>query len=436
MQDSEALFLQAVRCGCLSQARSYLPLPQKITVTFYRQLVTVANNFNYLVINEVLLDSRTNLAEDPKLMVRMFVDAYGHNRGKLTDIYQQLRSRTTDQDIHLITDSDYHPLSPSHLSSPSSPPRLLLPIGKISDPLRLMKMGYFPKIDKAVAGSGDDDKAVAGSGDDDNNCLLADALTAYVNGVEWKDMCLLYSEATARLIHNLSIHPVWCYYPISTYQHQATITCWSLPLILQGGDVYSSLRPVTNMSRFLPDNYITYMRGAQPPSLPVTRYAGGMSRGLFCDEPTDGKTYKGTFYYLEPESTTYLQYTKCRYFFNKWSAYEALCRDCPMSENKSAAMQDFMSGELPDDLMMTSEEITRYLGRETVSVSDRKFYAGQALGLYAEEDVLDQILCTLAEVAGLDVLVFTHVPGSHQVVTELVDVRDRKASFGQLIQVV
>ena len=40
--------------------------------------------------------------------------------------------------------------------------------------------------------------------------------------------------------------------------------------------------------------------------IPVTRYAAGMSKGLYWDErPQD---ICGTFYYHEPESTTYLAY--------------------------------------------------------------------------------------------------------------------------------
>ena len=43
--------------------------------------------------------------------------------------------------------------------------------------------------------------------------------------------------------------------------------------------------------------------------LPVTRYAAGMSKGLFYETQRPEGTC-GTFYYLEPESTTYLAYKK------------------------------------------------------------------------------------------------------------------------------
>ena len=54
--------------------------------------------------------------------------------------------------------------------------------------------------------------------------------------------------------------------------------------------------------------------------IPVTRYAKGMSRGLYFEEASDVDIeYCGTFYYHEPESTTLLAYKTSESFFNKTS---------------------------------------------------------------------------------------------------------------------
>lgn len=53
---------------------------------------------------------------------------------------------------------------------------------------------------------------------------------------------------------------------------------------------------------------------------------------------------------------------------------------------------------------------------------------------YALEDNFDQPICTLAKakVKGYDIVIFTDMVGSHQILTEILDVRDRGDSFRQL----
>lgn len=52
--------------------------------------------------------------------------------------------------------------------------------------------------------------------------------------------------------------------------------------------------------------------------IPVTRYATGMPKGLYyAEDPVEGEEYCGTFFYYEPESTTFLSYSTRADFFNK-----------------------------------------------------------------------------------------------------------------------
>ncbi len=55
------------------------------------------------------------------------------------------------------------------------------------------------------------------------------------------------------------------------------------------------------------------------------------------------------------------------------------------------------------------------------------------LHLYAIEDSLDTEICKAAAVKGIDIVIFTHMTGSYQVVSELVDTRERLSSFEHLI---
>ena len=162
---------------------------------------------------------------------------------------------------------------------------------------------------------------------------------------------------------------------------------------------------------------------------------GGMSQGLYYG-PWDSEFYLGTFYYSEPESITCLTYSSIYTSFNKYTAFIELGGDPEAVEAiVRPVVHDYISGILPADLMMTAEEICRYLGREIVSISDQKHYAGKVLELYAAEDELDQPLFKLARRKNIQVLEFTHMPGSHQVVGEVLDTADRSDSFGRLARI-
>lgn len=273
--------------------------------------------------------------------------------------------------------------------------------------------------------------------------------------------------------------------------------------------MYRSGRPRTDMSIFRlpfslqspgikdfpPNGYV--VEGGEFHYVPVTRYASGMSRGLYYNDHLEDSTeeenfktdYKGTFYYHEPESTTFLAVKSDRYavYFNKLHAYISL-----IDLNKDRRKVLFHDGEyvftnplvyahliglLPEDLKMTMadvkaiadkrwtipytlfdeemldkspkewpNEVHGYLGQpdtfnplsrlnvtKDLLEDPKTYYMGHALKVYGAEDRFDQDLCHLAIKRGLDALIFTHMIGSHHVVTEVLDTRDRINSFKSLV---
>ena len=106
---------------------------------------------------------------------------------------------------------------------------------------------------------------------------------------------------------------------MDTLKREAVRSATSLALLLYAPEMVYKLskRPKTDMSLFRMPQSRTISRdeirnmkvkiGTEVwKVLPVTRYASGMSRGLYYDERP--KDTCGTFYYYEPESTTYLAY--------------------------------------------------------------------------------------------------------------------------------
>ena len=53
--------------------------------------------------------------------------------------------------------------------------------------------------------------------------------------------------------------------------------------------------------------------------------------------------------------------------------------------------------------------------------------------MYASEDYLDQEICKMGRERGLDIIVLTHMIGMYQVVTEILDCRNRDISFQRLL---
>jgi len=203
----------------------------------------------------------------------------------------------------------------------------------------------------------------------------------------------------------------WVFGTVSLYKEKAIKEGGSLGLFLTCPSLlYKSNRPRTDMSCFR----TVFSRKEIPEgwsALPVTRYAEGMSKGLYYkDRPKD---VHGTFYYHEPESTTFLIFKRSKIFFNKTECYRKLAGEDPLKTNPKILKH--ISGEIPENLLIE--------GR----------YIGYADDLYAKEDYLDQDICLLGREMKLDVIVLTHMVGKYQVVTEVLDCRDRAVSYQHLI---
>ena len=67
-----------------------------------------------------------------------------------------------------------------------------------------------------------------------------------------------------------------------------------------------------------------------------------------------------------------------------------------------------------------------------VDVPPTPRYIGAIAGLMSIEDEYDQPLCKLALSLGIDLIVLTHMIGSHQIVSEVLDTRPRLTSFANL----
>jgi hypothetical protein len=242
----------------------------------------------------------------------------------------------------------------------------------------------------------------------------------------------------------------WQFCALESWYAQAMTDCQSLPIILYGraGDLYTkSQRPRTDMSLFLPLTLSTppsYKQEEDWQLVPVTRYASGMSRGLFHEE--DNTRQFGTYYYKEEESTIFLRYKRALIAKNKYEAAKQLGVEAERYLNGEKTAKAWYRGEIPTpaDLMMTPIEMydcTLTQDRDILGncnelckqISQDKRYAGLFLGLYAAEDDLDGILYDRAKKAGYDIVIFSAI-GSHQVVEEVLDVRPRAESFSHLVR--
>jgi hypothetical protein len=212
--------------------------------------------------------------------------------------------------------------------------------------------------------------------------------------------------------------------------------------------------------------------------IPVTRYAAGMKRGLFyngtTDEESEADVYCGTFYYLEEESDTYLMVREknTHQSFNKTTAMREIAPDkitytknshivdahiyghisvhpvlvlgAPMDGSQKTRLPvhclqcpdgplgSALPNGLPQDLILTPQEVGKVLGLDTSGLDQTPHYAGVKMTLYAEEDRFDQPLCIACKERGIDVLILTHMVGSRQVVKEVLDTRSRSESFNSL----
>lgn len=254
----------------------------------------------------------------------------------------------------------------------------------------------------------------------------------------------------------------WYYNTIENHKQNGIQKAISFPLIhIAPHLVYKkSKRPKTDMNIFRSPVSITMdkdniingqinINGDIWNVIPVTRYSQGMSKGLYYNEKNE-TNYCGTFYYYEEESTTYLAYKTSGTYFNKTDALIKLGKE--FNEDRIDRLQPIlrmhMNGILPENLMMTpleyaqfqlqkygipKDKYTRDLLNESGTLPAIPYYVGDKFNLYAAEDDIDQDLCEAAKEHNIDVIILTHMVGSHQVVTEVLDSRTRIDSFRSLI---
>ncbi|CAK7994996.1 Hypothetical protein POVR1_LOCUS514 [uncultured virus] len=272
---------------------------------------------------------------------------------------------------------------------------------------------------------------------------------------------------------HLKHFPMWKYQPLEISAHHAITECESFPLVFQQPDLLyrGSKRPITNMSIFRSPQshtrriteikrlykkiqgldlifYEVTIDGSTYQAIPVTRYASGMKSGLY--HMDDEKSYLGTFYYYEPESTTLLAFRSFQSYFNKYDGIKKLTTDIndPTIKHLSQEWghQAHLQGKLPRDLILTPREVFQHRQIEkgsnvslirdwTESEIDKLPQAPSYIGafLYALEDSLDQFIAKEGMKHGLDIIILESMPGSHQIVTEILDVRSRSESFNHLI---
>jgi hypothetical protein len=261
----------------------------------------------------------------------------------------------------------------------------------------------------------------------------------------------------------------WKYVPLDIWKRNAIKYANSIPLKLYSPDLMynTSKRPINDMEMFrnptsnrvnindIKNNKINIDNELWN-VIPVTRYAAGMKKGLYYKNNLM-EEFCGTFYYYEPESTTYLAYKTFLRAFNKTAAMNILfLNDSYINKIKGRIVQNFyiksypyimkhVNGIYPKNLLLTpNEAVSLYIDEnkdanqiinEANLLPQNKYYAGHYLDLYAAEDALDQILCTTASELGYDIIILENMVGSHQVVTEILDTRKRAESFKSLIYI-
>ena len=347
--------------------------------------------------------------------MRQMVSQQYTNSGKKTYSFQ------TDDDIIQVLDTLVAKAANANI----------FPVLHVSDPRRMMQMGLWPS----------------------SISLRLPWITYWLEGMSMHDISFWTDVDYSAMIRQFRSIMSWEYSTLQTIQKQAVASADSTQLRWRAPEMLytRSQRPRNDMSLFRsPMSHTTQQSGGdvtldgeQWHTVPVTRYAEGMSRGLFYEGETPSR-FCGTFYYLEEESSTLLSYRTALTAFNKTDACEQLGVLNKHTENYSLDDYDMLrqhiDGYFPRDLILTPVDVNamdpRYPGIDPVTVTPTPMYAGKRLGLYAAEDGLDQILCNAARSAGYDIVILEAMVGSFQVVTEVLDTRSRQDSLRSLVYVV
>lgn len=252
-----------------------------------------------------------------------------------------------------------------------------------------------------------------------------------------------YNDDINWFVYSLASEP-WYMFTVASARTEAARTVTSFPLlILDPTSLYrESRRPRTDMSMFRSANS-KMLKEKSDDFFPVTRFAAGMSRSLFhentapiLDAGGNPKSYCGTFYYLEPESTCFLYLKNPLIVRNKTKAYlflkEKYGEPLGVDERETITLiEKWENSDLftfPEYWMSAEQRRGLNIGLQL----DRDFYSADKLKLYAAEDILDQFICTEAYADGYDGIILTHMVGSRQVVGEVLDTRPRAESFQNL----
>ncbi len=291
-------------------------------------------------------------------------------------------------------------------------------IEHVDDPVRIMQLGLMPHP----------------------NCnkIIIKIVELVHEGLSWDEIAF-WTELADPLEKLRSVR-IWIYYTKGYALNGVALASSYLFLFAYPDELYSSKRPKTDMSIFRAPVRVDLV---YRDSIPVTRYSAGMSRGLYYSINDDNTKYCGTFYYSEPESTTLLRFnTSLRSFCKLTAACElmtTLRRQYTSIEPElifrfRPQIIKLISGMYRDDMMYTAQEYQDMFRTSNERVSGRRMYIGgyDAVDLYSAEDSLDQRLYLMGRGAGIDVIILTNMIGSHQVVTEVLDTRDRHVSFGSL----
>ena len=234
----------------------------------------------------------------------------------------------------------------------------------------------------------------------------------------------------------------WVYANLDFYRNLAVKTCDSTHLLLlYPSEVYTiSKRPKNDMTMYKMPGYLKKEDVSDYRMLiPVTRYSAEIKGSLFYGPYCDSYNFCGTFYYHEPESTTYLSVSPARYLEGdtKSTVYVELLLMKSSDENFKNAYK-YMTGsiDIPQEFYTDFNLRSRYnriikkfipkVKAGTLTEQERKTFD-------AYEDAFDQKICKVAKSIGIDVLKFKYMAGSHQIVEEILDTRDRDKSFSSLV---
>jgi hypothetical protein len=345
------------------------------------------------------------------------------------------------QSIDLNSEADIIQLSDACVAETKD--TFIYPVGYVYDPLTMIRYGFFP------------------TSLDTNSSYFTD----YVTGMDINTLEFWYTKDDVMKLLSLTHEPRWSYKTLQSHRDRGISLAISLPLMLYAPEfVYQrSKRPVNDMALFRSPMSMKIKRsdivsdtviidGEEWKVIPVTRYAQGMKRGLYFE--SSDIEYCGTFYYYEPESTTLLAYKTSASYFNKYTAVIALNNKSTNSKtlddldklSQNEVFMDYVNGLLPSDLMMVPREYNEdlrdlshfipYSDNMLAKVALTPHYIGTIADLYAQEDSLDQPLCELGKANNLDIIILESMPGNYQVVTEILDTRNREDSFRSLVYIV